>query len=343
MKRRIKIAVSCLCILLATATVLGFAQALVMPKYMSVSKEGALISEYYNETTAHDVLFVGDCEVYECFTPPTLWEKHGITSYIRGSAQQLVWQSYYLLEEMLERETPRVVVYNVYALKYGEPQREEFNRMTLDGMEWSDSKIAAIKASMTEDETFLSYVFPLLRFHSRWDELGSEDFTYLFDRDIISHNGYLMQTDVLPKTVDIPPEYLKNATLPQTSMDYLEKMRQLCAERGVELVLIKAPTNHWKYYWYDEWDAQVNAYAQEHGLAYYNFIPMADEIGIDWSSDTYDRGGHLNVYGAEKLTDYFGAILKENHGVASRRGDGALEAVWSEKVTSYFNERNKQK
>lgn len=86
-------------------------------------------------------------------------ENYGITSYIRGSAQQLTWQSYYLLEDALKYETPDVVVFNVLELKYNEPQREEYNRMTLDGMRWSVSKVQAIRASMLPEEHFIDYVF----------------------------------------------------------------------------------------------------------------------------------------------------------------------------------------
>ncbi len=341
MKKRIKTWLGCLCILLVTVMLLAFLQALVVPKYMSASLEGNLISEYYKETTPHDVIFIGDCEVYECFTPPTLWEEYGITSYIRGSAQQLAWQSYYILEETLKHETPQAVVFNVYSLKYGEPQNEEYNRMTLDGMKWSSSKIDAIKASMTEDESFLSYVFPILRFHSRWSEISKEDFTYLFSRDTVSHNGYLMQTGIDPMQGNIQPPPTSQPTLPQASMEYLDKMRTLCAEKGVELVLIKAPTNSWRFYWYDEWDAEICDYATRNGLKYYNLIPHCDEIGIDWSQDTYDQGAHLNVYGAEKLTSYFGRILSESHGVADRREDASLSAVWNEKCTVYYREKEK--
>ena len=84
---------------------LYFAQALLMPKYMSNVKEGALIAEYYKAPKNNDVIFIGDCEVYENISPVTLWQEYGITSYIRGSAQQLIWQSYYLLEETLRYET----------------------------------------------------------------------------------------------------------------------------------------------------------------------------------------------------------------------------------------------
>lgn len=329
-----------ICILLATVLVLGFLQMLVTPKYMTTSRDGALIGEYYREQTSHDVVFIGDCEVYECFTPPTLWQEYGITSFVRGSAQQLIWQSYYLMEETIKRESPKAIVFNVLAIKYGKPQSEAYNRMTLDGMRWSGSKVDAINASMTEDEDFLSYVFPLLRFHSRWSKLTDEDWKYLFHRDTISHNGYLMQTAVSPKTSDREGIPLADYTLPEIGFEYLEKMRLLCEENGVELILVKAPTNNWRYYWYDEWEEQIVSWADEKGVDYYNFIPLADEIGLDWSTDTYDGGVHLNVYGAEKLTSYFGKILVEKYGLSDSRGNTELDSVWAEKITTYQKERN---
>lgn len=330
----------CLCILLVGGALLGFLQPLLMPKYMSENREGALIAEYYEESTSHDVLFLGDCEVYESFTPPTLWEEYGITSYIRGTPQQLIWHSYYLLEDTLKRETPKAVVYNVYAMCYGEPQNEAYNRITLDGMRFSATKLRAVRASMTEEETMISYLFPLLRYHSRWKELSSEDFEYLFDRDTVSHNGYLMQTGVKPMDVAIEGTPLRDPALPTVCFEYLERMRALCEERGIELILIKAPTNFWGYYWYDEWNEQIESYAREKGVTYYNFIPHAEEMGINWMTDTYDAGAHLNVFGAEKLTSYFGAILQRDHAIADHRGDAALAEVWAEKVTAYYNERN---
>ena len=335
-----KTLILCTCILLATVLCLGFLQMLVMPKYMTASRDGALIAEYYREEPDHDVVFIGDCEVYECFTPPTLWQEYGITSYVRGSAQQLIWQSYYLLEETLKRETPKAVVFNVLSIKYGKPQNEAYNRMTLDGMKWSSSKVDAINASMTEDETFLSYVFPLLRYHSRWSDLSQEDWQYLFQRDTVSHNGYLMQTAVSPKTSDREGRPLADYTLPQVGFEYLEKMRALCEKKGVEFILIKAPTNNWKYYWYDEWESQIVTWANEKSVPYYNFIPLDGEIGLDWSTDTYDGGVHLNVYGAEKLTSYFGKILVEKYGLTDRRGNVVLDALWAKKVEAYEKEKN---
>ena len=226
------------------------------------------------------------------------------------------------------------------SLKNGEPQKEEYNRMTLDGMELSSVKLEAIKASMLEDETLASYIFPLLRWHSRWKDLKTEDLLYMFCRDRVSHNGYLMQTAIKPGKSKVEPTELFDYTLPARSMEYLDRMRSLCAEKGIELVLIKAPTNDWKYHWYDQWDDQIVSYAERHGLHYYNFIEKTDEIGIDWNTDTYDAGVHLNVYGAEKLTKYFGAILRDELAVPDRRADTALSGVWAEKLANYDAEKN---
>ena len=56
-------------------------QRLLMPKYAADVVEGALIAEYYEEEKDHDVIFIGDCEVYENFSPAVLWQNYGINSY----------------------------------------------------------------------------------------------------------------------------------------------------------------------------------------------------------------------------------------------------------------------
>lgn len=350
MRKGIKITIFACVSLILVGMLLHICSLILRPKYMSEPLEGALISEYYSEAEQnreHQVVFIGDCEVYESFVPPVLWEKYGITSYIRGSAQQLIWQSYYLLEETFKYESPSVVVYNVLAMKYGEPQKEEYNRMTLDGMKNSAIKHRAVLASMTDGESIASYYFPLLRYHSRWKELTADDFRYMFEKDTVSHNGYLMQTNIkaMEKSFEEQREEAENVIydpkLPDISFDYLDKMKALCEEHGARLVLIKSPTNSAKYWWYDEWDKQISDYADKNGLDYYNFI-YDDSIGIDWQTDTYDRGLHLNVYGAEKLTEYFGKLLQTKYELESRASDGDVSEYWTEKVKEYYKEKEER-
>ena len=313
--------------------ILWLLQRLVVPKYIYENEEGVLSAEYYDNAGDNDVLFIGDCEVYSNFSPITLWQDYGITSVIRGTPQQLIWQSYYMLEDTLRYETPKVVVFNVLSMKYGEPQSEAYNRLALDGMRWSPVKAKAVKASMEEDESFISYVFPLLRFHSRWNELKGEDFEYLFKTEKLSHNGYVMRVDTKPVTVMPEPIPLETYEYSDTCWQYLDMIRDCCKEHGITLILIKSASCY--PYWHEEWDKQITDYAEKNGLTYVNFLEHGDETGIDYTTDTYDAGMHLNLSGAEKASRWFGKILAQQPGITDRRNDAALAARWSDKIEFY--------
>ena len=351
--------------------------ALVRPKYTLTNlPEGKLVGEYYDEQHDHDILFVGDCEVYENYSPVLLWQRYGVTSYIRGSAQQLIWQSYYLLEEMLEKETPSAVVYNIQAMQYNEPQEEAYNRLTLDGMKLSKHKIDAINASVMRDENGkcteekISYYLPLLRYHARWSELDGTDVNYLFtETPNISHNGFLMRSDIKPAGMQATVKEKTKSELEfgENSWKYLNMMADLCEEKGVKLILVKAPAL--RPYWYPRWDEQIVQFAKERKLTYINFIDYfgLDTSGntvvyspagytanyivdgwdvsetdmlspsdmIDFETDTYDGGQHMNLSGAEKLTDVFGRIITGIIDFPDHSNDKELAYDWSVKIERY--------
>ena len=315
-------------------------QRLLVPKYVDDVVEGAFIAEYYGEEKDFDVIFIGDCEVYENFSPAVLWEQYGINSYIRGSAEQYIWQSYYLLEDTLRYETPEVVVFNVLSLQYDKAQREAYNRMTLEGMEWSPAKVKSILASMSEEEHFLDYVFPILRYHTRWSGLSGTDLEYMFGTKPVSHNGYYMRVDVKAAR-DVPKgRILADYGFGEKPLEYLDRMRELCAKKGIELVLIKAPSLY--PYWYEEWEEQMEEYAAVNGLLYVNFLDLLEETGVDFTTDTYDGGLHMNLAGAEKITRYLGRVLRDQAGLEDRRGEEHLSRMWEEKLAAYEREKQEQ-
>ena len=315
-------------------------QCLLVPKYASDIKEGAMIEEYYNSEKNHDVLILGDCEVYENISPVTMWENYGISSYIRGSAEQLIWQSYYLLEDTLKYEKPQVVIVNVLAMTQRDAKSEAYNRMTLDGMKLSKYKIASIRESMTEDENIASYIFPLLRYHSRWSELSSDDIKYMFNKPKVTSNGYLMQVGVRPVTTVPKVSPLANYTFSDRNYEYLDKIKDLCNEKGIKLVLIKAPSIF--PHWYDEWESQIQDYANENNLLYLNMVDKADEIGLDYTTDTFDYGQHLNVDGAEKTAVYLGNILKDQYRLTDHRGESETALQWNTIVSDYNSLKTKK-
>ena len=247
-----------------------------------------------------------------------------------------------LLREALEYETPKVVLLNIQAMTIPEQDTESYNRMVFDGMRWSKNKLEAILETRMEEEHLTEYLFPLLRYHDRWKELTAEDFRYAFqERPERSYNGYYLRADIRPYT-EFPAERRKpDYTFPEKNYEYLDRIEALCREKGIALVLMKAPSLYPE--WPEPYEEQVETYAEEHGLLYLNTLEEAEAIGLDFSTDTYDEGLHLNVYGAEKVSSWLGRILKERYGLSDQRSDSRVASVYNEKLTRYEAEKEAQR
>ena len=151
-----------------------------------------------------------------------------------------------------------------------------------------------------------------------------------------------MQTTIDPQTEEYSYPPLFDSRFPDICWEYLDKIADLCEEKGIELVLFKAPTISWQYPWYDEWDAQLVEYAEKKGVRYINGISYAEEMGLDMTTDTYDKGIHLNVYGAEKCSRFLGNILKNDYSVPDGRENTALAEAWKPVCDRYHTARGDQ-
>ena len=58
------------------------------------------------------------------------------------------------------------------------------------------------------------------------------------------------------------------------------------------------------------------------------------QLRIDWTKDSYDRGDHLNLSGARKVTSYLGKYIGEKYGMEDRRNDPAYQE-WDRLAEKY--------
>ena len=322
----------CTGVVLAFILIFAGLNRLLQPKYANTLVEGSMIYQYYQEAKDHEIIIIGDCEVYANFSPMVMYQRQGLKVYVRGSSQQMIWQSYWLLKETLKYEKPKIVVFSVNAVRYDKTSdkvKEEYNRLTIDQMRWSAEKIAIIKESMTEQETFLSYVLPILRYHSRYDKITNEDFQYFFKGKANTFNGFLVNKEIkalenLPTVKRLPTYQFSDE-----SLKYLDLIYDLCRQNDIDLVLIKAPSLY--PHWYPEYDQQIIDYSVARGVNYYNFLSVAQEIGIDYNLDTYDGGLHMNLTGATKLSQYFADRLVQDYQLTDYRGD----PLYDKKLQAY--------
>ena len=308
------------------------------PKYISENLEGRITSEFYRERTELDVVFFGTSTTYCSIAPPYMWNKFGFTSYTRAGDSETMWQTYYLLRDTVRHNKPQLVVLDMSSMKFGEEFVEEpANRKIIDGMKMSKDKLEAAKTSMYKEESLASYVFPVFRFHSRWDELGFEDFKYAFIKPSVTHDGYLMSYETVSEEGGGGPsdDYM---VLPDKAKHYLEKIMEYCDKEGIRLLLVKSPTY---INWYESYDEQIKELAGKHGVEYINFDYSKDDMGLVRAEDYSDGHSHLNIYGAEKYCSYLGAYMKERAELPDRRKDPAFSEIWDPKYERYEEAKNK--
>jgi hypothetical protein len=137
--------------------------------------------------------------------------------------------------------------------------------------------------------------------------------------------------------VDFIPDPLRRANYQfgDKAFEYLERLLRLTQEHDIELVLIKAPVLF--PHWFEQWDEQITTFAAENNLLYINFLEHIDNIGLDFSLHTFNAGLHLNVFGAELMSDYFGRILQEQLNVPDRRIEPDTAALWQKMAEQYHS------
>ena len=260
-----------------------------------------------------DVLILGDSLSYTAFSPMQMWNKHGIAAFVGGQSGQNIQESYYMLKTAFENQNPRLVLLETNVIF--RPQR-------------GNSGLTMTLAAMG------SYYFPIFTHHDIWKSV-------LTDKQYPEENykGFQFREVTAPyRGGAYMKETSQKEEISSTVEDYLEKIRMLCVKNQAELVLISTPSpanyNYKKHNTLEE-------YARQKGLKYEDLNLKEEELGIDWERDSLDKGDHLNLSGAWKVTDFIGTYLHENFNLPDRRKDEAY-ASWNE-LGKKYEERAKEK
>ena len=179
-------------------------------------------------------------------------------------------------------------------------------------------------------EALLNYHIPVFRGHDVWKTLVMDkDFT---EENYPRYKGFAFRCAVKPyKKGPYMNETDRTEEIPDKNLIHMRRIMDMCRERGAELILLAVPSP--ANYTYERHNAIVE-FAGEHGLKYIDLNTCSDEIGINWSTDFLDRGDHLNLSGAERVTEYLGRFLSDHFRLADHRADAAYDG-WEKESREY--------
>lgn len=112
---------------------------------------------------------------------------------------------------------------------------------------------------------------------------------------------------------------------------YMEKILKLCREHGARLVLVSTPSP--KNYNYQKHNT-LQEYAEKKSLMYLDMNLITKGLKINWKTDTMDKGDHLNLSGARKVTKYLGKYLKKEFGLSDHRNEVTYK-TWDRMAREY--------
>lgn len=312
-----------------------------VPKWMSkIDPATPRIKGYYlEEENTIDVLAIGNSDVGRGFSPIALWKEYGITSYNLGTSNQTMAMAYYLIKEAIQYQDVKMIVLDMDATfdKKNAPDGEY--RKLFDNMKMGKIKYEAILDQKLDIEDRLSFALPLLRFHSRWSELKTDDFriTKKYNKSV-SYKGMAMSNEVKPY-ID-KKDYMKDTgkieEIPEIQLIYIKKIVELCREENIKLLWVELPSAS---SWSSAKSKAITKLAEENQVEFIDMNYYLEGFDFNWKTDTADKGNHLNVQGAEKVSKYIGNVLKEKYHLEDHRNDVNYEG-WNEETKRY--EKNKE-
>lgn len=295
--------------------------------------ESDMIHSFYEvKEDSLDVLFLGSSHLYYGIQPNVLWREYGIAAYDMGSAEQTVASSYFLLKEAFQYQKPKVVVLESYYLWCPELYHSEARlRQAFDGMRYGAAKREMVDTMLPELDwkERLTYYLPFLKYHERWNALEDYDFhtkPYL--------RGARIDYTIAP--LEDPGLPTEASELPELSLEYLEKIKELCEEHDAEFVLVAIPygveIDQDRYVYQQGMNLALETWAKEQEIPFRFYQKEEPEL-IDFATDFRDQT-HLNTAGAEKFTADFGAWLAEQYKLENHRADEAY-ARYEEDLQKY--------
>lgn len=329
--------------LLVFVVIFGYLSGILRAKQLATGGTTYIIDEFYEqEKNTIDVCFMGSSQVTWGINNMKLYEDYGISSYSIGSGDQPLLVTYFLLKEVNQRHSPQNVVLDMSMLY--ETERESRFRRNIDGMHWSINKIQAILAHAEDEdaESISTYFINWIKYHSRWKELTQDDFGYDFSGSSM-YRGSIVSA--VAEAMNIPYEKFiidndKNKSIEpvEGQLEWFLKIVEYCEQNDIELLLLKTPKSDWSMAKHNS----AQELADEYGLEFldFNTDAMLKELGYNHNQDMWNRE-HLNIRGADKMTDYLAKYLLERYEYVDYRtvdgySPGDLEGYYKDYKDKYL-------
>lgn len=328
--------------LLLTKTIVFLTILLLL--FVSVSKLVTSPSDYRNyqwiagfyeeQKDSLDAVYIGGSNTYAFWAAPLAWERYGIAVYPFACNSQPLLAAQYMIKEARKTQPNALYIISINGINT-EISDATLHYMT-DYLPLSQNKMQLVQeltryGTDTSFKKQLEFLFPIIRYHSRWNELTEEDFHYTIDglKGGSNYSAYLTKSSDISSSFQTTNQRIN---LPPLLFNSLDSLLNYCDTENLNVLFVTAPqalTNESELEWFNE----INAIVLSRGYPVLNLTNLVDEMCLNLETDYYNNK-HTNIHGAIKITDYLSQYLVEHYGFENKHNNKAY-ASWEAAYAKY--------
>ena len=205
-----------------------------------------MIPDFYRERPGSlDAVWIGASSVYNFYQAPIGWGQSGIAIYPYSSGSQPFAALQFLIEEVRKTQPQALIIADLNRVD-GRGVSSAVVHYFADWMPFSKTKLDMIdylynNGEGAESGSSLEYFFPIIRYHTRWDQLMWQDLHYT---ETGGMKGAKKFDQFLKQTADVSKND-KAVTSPAELTEYefkiLKDVLDYCDQNNVHILFVIVP------------------------------------------------------------------------------------------------------
>ena len=274
-----------------------------------------------------------------------LYKSYGYSVYNCSTSLQSFEMTYWLMREMIRLQGGEMKIAlvdpSIIILGASDKKRQAQSEKALISMAYSPIRLAASFDlwKLYSNAGFIESLVPIVRYHTRWDELTSSDFEFasVGERSSFTHGQFIRylanvesasSASIASKTnagvtasIDSSEDELRSMWN-ENDIAYLDKFVDLCNENGIQVIFFQTPRTDWN----DKHHDSIQLLANEYGIPFLDLSSQEaiDELGISYPMDYVDKK-HPNLHGSIKITKYIGDYIAAHYELDDKRQAAGYE------------------
>ena len=270
----------------------------------SHAKGGTTYHYYYSaKATEEDIILMGSSRMCRHYNPSIIGDSLNMTIYNTGVKGNGIILNYGILNLILERYSPKLIVYDVFSFDmYGDERFADDNSRYLDNLKdyYDNEEIKEIFNKVNPMEVVKMHSM-LYRYNSKLPRLVS-DCLHPIEQYDRGYNPYYGTMEYAPNLEDGRNDRMEEDTL---KLFYVSKFIEKAQEKGVPVLFSASPrfgtlvSNHY--------NDPIKEICRKYGVPFMDYY--ADDRIVN-NSEYFHDANHLNKVGADYFSKIFVTDLK---------------------------------